>query len=249
MKTQRLYKSVADALLKVIESGQYAVGERLPAERDLAAEFNVSRPTIREAVIALEIAGRVEVRKGSGVYVINTDSSKSRSLDLDVGPFELTEARMLIEGEAAGLAATMISDEEIEELSAIIHLMQKENDAEIGGEHADRNFHLLIARATRNSAIVSIIEDLWSLREKSELTRNMYKTVRMTGVQPSIDEHWAIYNALKDGDAVAARTAMRTHLSRVIDTMFEATEIEAVEKIKEKVSKDRHRFSRILQTG
>jgi len=113
LKAQRLYKSVATDLLKLIDSGKYEVGDRLPAERDLALEYNVSRPTMREAVIALEIAGRVEVRKGSGVYIIEQEETQTKSLDLDVGPFELTEARMLIEGEAAGLAASMITNEEL----------------------------------------------------------------------------------------------------------------------------------------
>lgn len=245
--TKRLYKTVADDLLKIIESGQYNVGDRLPAERDLAVQYGVSRPTIREAVIALEIADRVEVRKGAGVFITEPDVSETnKSLDLDVGPFELTEARLLVEGEAAALAATQIAPEEIEELESIIIRMKEENDTNVKGEPADKDFHMLIARATRNSAIEAIIEDLWNLREKSQLTQSMYATVRLEGVRPSIQEHWAIWEALKAGDSTGARAAMRTHLSRVIETMFNATEIEAVEKAKRKVSADRARFSRLL---
>ena len=249
MKAKRLYKTVADNLLTVIDSGKYAIGERLPAERDLASEYGVSRPTMREAMIALEIAGRVEVRKGSGVYVLEKPTHTTKSLDMDVGPFELTEARMLIEGEAAGLAASMISDEEIAELSKILTKMQEENNDTTGGEVADKAFHMLIARATRNSAIESIIDDLWNMRVKSELTNTMYKTVRTVGVKPSIQEHVDIYEALKERDPVAARRAMRTHLSRVIDTMFRATEIEAVEEAKRKISRDRERFTLLLKTS
>lgn len=249
MKAQRLYKSVADSLLAVIDSGQFKVGDRLPAERDLAAQYKVSRPTMREAVIALEIAGRVEVRKGSGVYVIEQEHSGVKSLDLDVGPFELTEARMLIEGEAAGLAATLITPDEIAELETIIEKMKRENESDDGEELADKAFHMLIARATRNGAIETIIEDLWTLRDRSELTQTMYETVRMVGVKPSIDEHIAIFEALKAKDPIKARAAMRTHLSRVIDTMFEATEIEAFEAVKRRVSEDRKRFKLLLKTG
>jgi len=247
MATKRLYKTVADSLLAVIDSGKYAIGDRLPAERDLASEYNVSRPTIREAVIALEIAGRVAVRKGSGVYVMATgDASKSKNMDLDVGPFELTEARLLIEGEVAALAATLITSEELEELSNIIEQMKAENESDSPGESADKDFHMLIARASRNSALMTIIEDLWNLRDKSILTQSIYKTVRRTGVKPRISEHYAILDALKKGDAAGARAAMRTHLSRVVDTMFEATEIEAVEQAKRKVSADRERYSRMM---
>jgi len=84
LKAKRLYKTVADNLLTVIDSGKYAIGERLPAERDLASEYGVSRPTMREAMIALEIAGRVEVRKGSGVYVLEKPTHTTKSLDMDV---------------------------------------------------------------------------------------------------------------------------------------------------------------------
>lgn len=249
MKAQRLYKTVATDLLKLIDSGKYQVGDRLPAERDLALEYNVSRPTMREAVIALEIAGRVEVRKGSGVYIIQHEEEEARSLDLDVGPFELTEARMLIEGEAAGLAASMITDKEITELEATIDQMKLENENTNVSEDADKAFHMIIARATRNSVIETMIDELWTLRDKSELTQTMYETVRTGGVRPSIDEHWAIFEALKSRNPVAARAAMRNHLSRVIDTMFEATEIEAFEEVKRRVSEDRQRYKRLLNTG
>jgi len=247
MRTQRLYKHVADKLMKTIESGSYPLGSRLPAERELAVEYNVSRPTIREAMIALEIAGKVEVRKGSGVYVIDDKNSDAKTLELDIGPFELTQARILIESEAAGLAATMISAAEVEKLETIIKAMIAENEGEKTGELADKEFHLLIAGATRNSAIASIVEDLWNVRESSALTRTMYDTVRMTGVRPAIDEHWAIYNALKAGDAEGARQAMRDHLSRVIETMLLATEIEAVQEAKRKVSQNHGRFMEALK--
>ena len=248
MGGKRLYKTVADDLLRVIDSGEYNIGERLPAERDLATKYNVSRPTVREAVIALEIAGRVEVRKGAGVFIINPiETEDDKSLDLDVGPFELTEARLLIEGETAALAATQITTEEIAELEAIILRMKDENEQEVAGEPADKEFHTLIARATRNSALEAIVEDLWNLRDKSKLTLTMYKTVRLEGVRPSIQEHWDIWNALKRGDSAGARLAMRTHLSRVIETMFKATEIEAVEKAKRKVSADRERFTKLMK--
>lgn len=245
--TQRLYKIVADKLLKTIDSGVYRIGDRLPAERDLAAKFKVSRPTMREAVIALEIAGRVEVRKGSGVYVVEPPAMKATgSLDLDVGPFELTEARLLIEGEAAALAATLITEAEVADLAAIIDRMISENDKGISGEGADKDFHMLIARATRNSAIENIIEELWNLRDNSKLAKTMYITVRQKGVTPSIAEHRAIHDALKNADAQGARAAMRTHLSRVVDTMFKATEIEAVENVKRKIIADRERFGHLI---
>ncbi|ASP48648.1 FadR/GntR family transcriptional regulator [Cognaticolwellia beringensis] len=244
-KTPRLYQQVAEKLIALIESEQYTVGMRLPAERDLAAMFNVSRPTIREAVIALELEGFVEVRMGSGVYIIEHNIGKSRFSDKDVGPFELTEARALFEGEAAALAATMISDEELAQLAETLNEMACENNNDTDThEAADKRFHMIIANATNNSAISSVIEELWDERDSSALTRRMYQTVRDSGVKPSVEEHRAIYEALKAHDAQAARALMREHLMRVIDGILQATEVEAVEAARKQVIKSRERFSK-----
>ena len=218
---------------------------RLPAERDLAAMFSVSRPTIREAVIALELEKFVEVRMGSGVYIIENIKEKSRFSDKDVGPFELTEARALFEGEAAALAATMITDEELSQLAITLNEMACENDNDTEShEAADKKFHMIIARATNNSAISSVIEELWDERESSALTKRMYKTVRDSGIKPSVDEHREIYEALKTHNALAARKLMRAHLMRVIDGILQATEVEAVEAARQQIIKSRERFTR-----
>ena len=244
-KLPRLYQQVAEKLVALIESKKYTVGMRLPAERDLAAMFNVSRPTIREAVIALELENFVEVRMGSGVYIVEHSKGKSRFSDKDVGPFELTEARALFEGEAAALAATMITDEELAQLAETLNEMACENKNDTDThEAADKSFHMIIANATNNSAISSVIEELWDERERSALTRRMYQTVRDSGVKPSVDEHREIYEALKAHDSQAARALMRAHLMRVIDGILQATEVEAVEAARKEVIKSRERFSK-----
>ena len=244
-KLPRLYQQVAEKLVTFIETEKYTVGMRLPAERDLATMFNVSRATIREAVVALELESLVEVRMGSGVYIIEKTKDRSRFSNNDVGPFELTEARVLFEGEAAALAATMITDEELAQLSEALDEMACENSNDIDThESADKNFHMIIARATNNSAISGIIEDLWDERDSSKLTRRMYQTARNSGIKPSIEEHKEVYEALKSRDAQKARALMRAHLTRVIDSILQATEIEAVEAVRKKALKSRERFSR-----
>jgi len=244
-KSPRLYQQVAEKLLALIASEKYTVGMRLPAERDLATMLNVSRPTIREAVIALEIEEIVEVRLGSGVYVIENNSAKNRFADNDVGAFELTEARALFEGEAAALAATMITEEELIQLADTLAEMACENNNDMDThEEADKKFHMIIARATKNSAISTVIEDLWDAREKSPLTRRMYQTVRDSGVKPCVDEHREVYLALKARNAQQARLAMRTHLMRVNDAILQATEIEAVEAARIQVIKGRERLNK-----
>ena len=239
----RLYHRVAEQLAEVISAGEYTAGSRLPAERKLAERFNVSRPTIREAIIALELAGCLEVKGGSGVYV-TSGSSTLKTTDRDMGPFEILEARILFEGEAAGLAATHISDEEIEELREALADMVRENEDDIPAkETADERFHLIIAKATHNEAIVSVCEHLWQLRNSSSISTRILEKVRMAGSRPQISEHQAIFDALEKRNAKAATAAMRHHLTRVITQMLDTTEAEAVEEARRKVKRDRDRFS------
>ena len=122
----RLYQDLARRLIAELASGAYAVGDRLPAERELATQYNVSRPTVREAVIALEVQGLVEVRVGSGAYVKRLPG-KNDIPGFNITAFELTEARLLFEGEAAALAATQITPEGIAGLEALVEEIEREN--------------------------------------------------------------------------------------------------------------------------
>ena len=138
--SKRLYRQVADKVLDLIESGEYPAGSRLPAERELAERFGVSRPTIREAVIALEAKGRVAVKTGSGVYVLE-DNVEIKGLGPSVSPFEVIETRVFIEGEAAALAATLIDKKQLAELKEALNEMALENNQDdTGSTVADRKF-------------------------------------------------------------------------------------------------------------
>ena len=244
--TRKLYRQVADSVTTSIKSGDYRPGARLPSERDLAGAFKVSRPTIREAMIALEIRGLVEARHGSGIYVTEHPPAQIGADDLDIGAFELTEARRLFEGEAAALAATIITEEQLAELEAILEDMVKENERRKKGEMADRRFHVAIARATRNSAITTVIENLWDIRYKSPLCAHMLDRARRVGVQPRISEHRRILAALRKHDVKAARNAMRDHLAQVIEGLLAATETDAVDSARKKAVSKRHEYTRRL---
>lgn len=247
-KTQRLYEKVTNELARQILRGDYELDERLPAERILAERFGVSRPTIREAMIALEVDGLVEVCTGSGVYVRALER-RGRAAPKDVGPFELLEARALVEGEAAALAATQISDEEVAELEALLAEMEAENARDVFmSEDADHRFHMTIARSTKNSAMEHVVGELWQRRNKSMQTVKFLEKSRAEGVKPRIDEHAAIVRALKSGDPNAARAAMRTHLHGVADMLFAATEAEAVEKARAEVAEERKKY-RVVGLG
>lgn len=244
--TRKLYQQVASTIMASIASGKYKSGERLPSERDLAAAFKVSRPTIREAMIALEIRGLAETRHGSGIYVTDQLPLPEGAGDLDIGAFELTEARRLFEGEAAALAATTITEESLEELKLIVGEMADENARNEQGWTADRRFHIAIARATRNTAIAQVIESLLDMRHKSPLCVYMLERARRVGVQPRVSEHRRILVALGKHDPRASRNAMRDHLARVIEDLLVATEPDALVGTSPKSVKKRNDYIRRL---
>ncbi len=216
----RLYLQIADKLAQQINAGQLKSGERLPAERELAQQYDVSRQTVREALIALEVSGLVDIKPGSGVYVLQKASLKSSILaDNAPGPLEIMEARLLLEGDAAALAAERISNEELLKLKAylnqMISLVAQQRSAE--AETFDGKFHQLIASATRNSALQSMIEWLWQLRESSELSQLFAEKIRRQVAGPNIEAHEAIYQSLSRRDAAGAKAAMQSHIAQVTE--------------------------------
>jgi GntR family hexuronate regulon transcriptional repressor len=240
----RLYQDLARRLMAELASGQYAIGDRLPAERELSIQHGVSRPTVREAVIALEVQGLVEVRVGSGAYVKRLPG-KNDIPGFNITAFELTEARLLFEGEAAALAATQITDEGIAELEALVEEIERENHNPDGTEKADRAFHLAIARATRNAAVAEAVERLWDLRSGSPESALLHEKARSANIKPVVDEHTAVLNALRQHDPVAARAAMRAHLSAVLDSLLFATEEKAIEEARRAAQAKRDRYARV----
>lgn len=239
-ESQRLYERLAQALAGAIARGEFPVGQRLPSERELAQTFKVSRATVREAMIALELDGLVEVRTGSGVYVTHATPPGGALGARGVGPFELLEARHAIEGEACAMAAARITDEQLTQLSNLIAEMRSENEHDVElSEAADRRFHELIATATENSSMLAVVQMLWDTRTRSPQSKSMDAKVRAVGIKPHIDEHIAIINALERRDADAARSAMRKHLTRVLATTLRATETEVQEQIKVPVRVER----------
>jgi GntR family transcriptional repressor for pyruvate dehydrogenase complex len=240
----RLYQGLAWSLLKEIADGRYAVGSRLPAERELAVQYGVSRPTVREAIIALEVQGIVEVRVGSGAYVVKLPGNTELP-GFNITAIELTEARLLFEGEAAALAATQISDEEIAEIEGLIADIARENQGREWSDNADRNFHLAIARAGRNQAVYEVVEQLWRLRSTSPEAALLHAKARTANIKPVVDEHSLVLDALRARDPNAARAAMRGHLSAVLESLLFATEEKAVEDARRAVQARRDRYNRI----
>src|SRR5688572_18802736 len=156
----KLYQQIARAIAQAIADGRYASGDRLPSERELADEYGVSRPTIRDAMIALEFQGLVEARPGSGVYVAAAAPASNETDEPGVSALAIAEAQRLFEGEACALAAACISEEQLSSLDSLLQEMSNAS-ADDPIEQLEQDFHLMIARSSGNAAIVSGIENLW----------------------------------------------------------------------------------------
>ncbi len=219
----RLYRQVADQITELLRKGRWSLGERLPAERELAKQLGVSRPTVREAVIALELVGLVEVRTGAGIYIKAlpdaVDSGLVTGNDQGPSPFDLIEARIVIEGEIAGIAAASISSEELENLLLAIEKM--ESDIEQGNQHVssredgDFLFHSRIAAITKNSVLQSIVEQLWAGMRRP-LFRAICERVSLPqNARRAVKDHRVILEAIAVGNSEAAKAAMRRHLEQV----------------------------------
>ncbi|WP_231758664.1 FadR/GntR family transcriptional regulator [Microbulbifer elongatus] len=150
---------------------------------------------------------------------------------------------MMFEGEAAGLAAREMTDDEVQQLESILEEMVAENATESSAEVADEKFHLHIAQCTHNDAVVSVCEHLWKLRNSSSVSARILEKVRQAGSKPRIEEHRRILDAIKSRDPDGARNAMRDHLQRVVQQLLDATEAEALEQARREMSAARQRFA------
>jgi len=214
--SDRLYRKIARQLSGLIEAGEFRPGERLPAERELAKQLAVSRPSVREALIALEIEGKVEVRVGSGVFVASPTLAVVRSAVAEgEGPFELIQARKVIEGETAAVAAREASEAELDAIRAAVDEMQRCHEGGESTDASDRAFHTTIARATQNHVLASVVQMLWD-EGRGAIWKTMEKHFQTPALREStLRDHRAVYEAIAAHDARAARRAMHHHLTRV----------------------------------
>ncbi|MDO8702436.1 MAG: FadR/GntR family transcriptional regulator [Undibacterium sp.] len=213
----RLYRVVADRILSLINDEKIKSGERLPSERDLATKLSVSRASLREAILALELGGVVEVRGGSGVYVSEKPDTAADLPEVGPGPFEVLSARRLIESEIAAIAARVATDSAIDAILKAVLEMEQHHANYSSNENADREFHLSIARATGNSALVGTVEYLWNQRGRLwHRLKEHFQTEELR--QLTLTDHRNILEAIAAHDPAAARRAMRAHLERVTRT-------------------------------
>lgn len=246
MNGKRLFQSVAEQIKDLINEGAFPPGTRLPGERELAERLGVSRVTIREAEIALQAIGCLEIKTGSGVYVSEKQPEALGALP-NASAFEVTEARLLVESEAAALAAHNITDEGIAKLEELVEHMRT-GDEELANE-ADELFHRTIAEASNNAAMIHTVTTLWRMRQELPEVKSTYEAVCVHDAASRTAEHEAIFFALRNRDPAAARSAMREHFQRLIEAMLDATERMALEEVQEKVSQSRKRFTASAKIG
>ncbi len=215
VEQRRLYLQIAEQIRKLIGKGAVAPGERLPAERNLAHQLGVSRPSLREALIALEVEGLLDVRVGSGIYVALPDSQpRGARLGGDSGPFEVIRARWMIEGECAALAARHGTAAQLRAIRAAHADLAREAKRHHNPLGADRAFHVRIAQATGNSALELVVQTLWDQR-----VGPLYRALEVKLEYPAmagetLGEHKAVLDAILARRPAAARAAMRRHMDQ-----------------------------------
>ncbi len=213
VEPRRLYRQIADQIRALINGGEFTPGDRLPPERDLAKQLGVSRPSLREALIALEMETLLDVRVGSGIYVTQPNEPRRTSeLAEASGPFEVMRARRLIEGECAALAAKVATPAQVRAVREAHAAIVEESKRDHNPLVADRLFHVRIAEASGNSAFVLLVETLWDQRMGP-----LYRTLERKHEHPlmaadTIREHKAIVASIARHDSRGARSAMQTHM-------------------------------------
>jgi GntR family transcriptional regulator, transcriptional repressor for pyruvate dehydrogenase complex len=216
IEPRRLYRQIADQLRALIERAEFAVGTRLPPERDLAVQLGVSRPSVREALIALEVEGLVEVRMGSGVYVRHAEGASARTVTAE-GPLEIIRARQLIEAELAAHAARSMKKPQVAGLREAIALMEEEAAAGQTPTQGDRLFHTRVAEASNNSVLLRVVSELFDERYNPLFEQLGTHFENAASWAAAIAEHRSVLDAIAGKAPQVARDAMSLHLSNSHD--------------------------------
>jgi GntR family transcriptional regulator, transcriptional repressor for pyruvate dehydrogenase complex len=213
VETRRLYQQIADQIRDLIGRGGFDIGDRLPPERDLAQQLGVSRPSLREALIALDVEGSVEIRGGSGVYVNSPPERGARATAaLGESPTELMQARAALEGSVVMLACARAKPATLAQLRACVDGMRQEIARRRSPLEFDRQFHLTIAEMSGNSVMQRMVVELFDDRHSPISTKLRSRYENMRTWNAALKEHEAILHAIEARDPIAAEAAMRAHL-------------------------------------
>ncbi len=211
-----LSSAAFEQLTSFIVNGQWKSGDRIPPERDLSAELGIARTSLREALKAMEFVGMLESRVGDGTFVCPRSEFLAKPMlwaFTGTDPEELqdvVESRALLEVDLAGLAAARASQAEIDEIGETIELMRSETTKGRSIFEADMKFHLVIASAAHNEVLSHAVQLL-----RNMLRHWIYLKLQLPEVPGQvIQEHVAIFEAIRNRDSVAARASMLHHLEQ-----------------------------------
>ncbi len=220
VRTSRLYEQIVQQIEESIVKGVLKPGDQLPAERELAQRFGVSRTAVREAVKALREKGLVEAYSGRGTFITDgTTQAVRQSLDLMVkigqqdGSTHLAEVRAILEPEIAALAATRVQEQELVAMREAVAVMDKAGQDPDAYIEADLDFHLALAEGADNPLILSLLDSIVGLLREQRLR---IFTVP-GGPERGQIHHKKILDAVEHHDAERARQMMRAHLQQVRD--------------------------------
>jgi DNA-binding FadR family transcriptional regulator len=209
------YDLLSNEIIRLVLHDKLRPNDRLPSERILAERMNVSRTSLREAIIALEIRGVVEVKSGSGIYV-RALTPMSFLGESSTGPFELLRGRLIMEPEICAVAAIEAKDSDFDAIYQTIATMRSTVEDKRANELADRDFHVAIATATGNEMLGQIVGAVWD-RRKGDMWEKIEEHFHTSALRKSaIDDHQRIFNSLHARDPIMAKTQMKMHIERVI---------------------------------
>ena len=218
-KAKPLYEQVVNLIEARIAAGDYQVGDRLPTESELAADYRVSRTVIREALKTLRQKGIIESHPGRGTFLVGDVSKSIRSsidymmrTEPEVGTFQLLELRMILEPEIARLAALRASPEQVQRLGELVQVMEAAGSDPYNFSLADAEFHSVLAAAAGNPVIRIIFSSVVEILRNQQFFR---LSLDGSGAQRSQADHIHILQAVRSGEPEKAKECMRAHLEQV----------------------------------
>lgn len=216
VESPRLYRQIADQLRHLIDRREYPAGGRLPPERELAEKLGVSRPSVREALIALEVEGRVRIRMGSGVYVVDRPVDQPALIaafdEAPEGPFEVLKARELVESAVCAEAGAAAGPGDVAALDDILRRMELPGLSSDELVALDRSFHVAIASILGNAVLARFVGLLFNQRINPYFRQLASYFENAESWREAVAEHREIRDAIAAGTGEGAQAAMRRHL-------------------------------------
>ncbi|MCI4661365.1 MAG: FCD domain-containing protein [Neomegalonema sp.] len=221
---ERLFMDVAKRILEEVQKRGLTSGDRLIPEIELAQLLSVSRATVREAIVALDVMGIVRVRRGASAVILTPNASlvsvtaqQDPHLAQAWSPVQIQHARILLEPEAASLAARHASEDDCAAMESAVERSLTEQKKGFMSEFGDRDFHLIIAKASHDSVLHRLCRDLWTMRRAQApalagMSKDQVEQLLQERRTRSVFEHMRILDAIRAKDPERAAQAMRDHI-------------------------------------